>query len=553
MSDHEQPGTDLIDTQITPEYEAICARENLAHIGSIQSTGFLLVGQTQSGNIVQLSENAPAMLGGKFAQCRAEQLLGQPVTRIIGASWTQAMRLAHESLAPISVPLFDTEHFSASAWHCLAHRADRYLLLEFLPAVDATPEHSIADDTLNLRDAVATITDTDSVSDLAQRTARAFQSLTGFDRVMVYRFLPDWSGEVIAEATADSHPVLYLGSRFPASDIPAQARALYDTAGVRLITDTCVEVAAMVPPTPADHDQPLDMSRCLLRAVSFAHLDYLASMAVRQSMSVAIHHDEKLWGLIACHKGMESPIPTARFPEIIKAADRISGLVESALEEQLEREIRDEAREHSGQPDSARGIIHSTLSAARAIGYQNQALAGMLGRIRERYEFQCVGAVIDSQSIMVCDDGELQEDDICVADLARLYDEYKRMTGKSLLETRTLQRDFPDAPTLPGVVGLLVYRPIEYSRLLVFLGLSEFVETVTWAGNPNTVRTAVVDDRIAVRPRNSFEKWRVAERGNSRFWTPRDQKILFEIANGLRIWMTQRERSQPVESHRESR
>ncbi len=62
------------------------------------------------------------------------------------------------------------------------------------------------------------------------------RALTGFDRVMVYRFDPDGSGEVIAEAArAGLEP--YLGLHYPASDIPQQARVLYQRNWLRIIPD----------------------------------------------------------------------------------------------------------------------------------------------------------------------------------------------------------------------------------------------------------------------------------------------------------------------------
>ena len=66
--------------------------------------------------------------------------------------------------------------------------------------------------------------------------ARDVRTVTGFDRVMVYRFDAEWNGEVIAE---DRRPDLepFFGLRYPASDIPAQARALYATNWMRIIPD----------------------------------------------------------------------------------------------------------------------------------------------------------------------------------------------------------------------------------------------------------------------------------------------------------------------------
>jgi two-component system, chemotaxis family, sensor kinase Cph1 len=62
-----------------------------------------------------------------------------------------------------------------------------------------------------------------TLEELTATLARDVRALTGFDRVMVYRFDPEWNGELVAEdRRADLEP--FLGLRYPASDIPAQAR-----------------------------------------------------------------------------------------------------------------------------------------------------------------------------------------------------------------------------------------------------------------------------------------------------------------------------------------
>ncbi len=125
------------------------------------------------------------------------------------------------------------------------------------------------------------------------------RALTGFDRVMVYRFDPDGSGEVIAESARSSLDP-YLGLHYPASDIPKQARALYERNWLRIIADVD---AAPVPVLPArdPHGRLLDLSMSSLRTVSPIHLEYLRNMGVAASLSVSILRGGKLWGLFACH------------------------------------------------------------------------------------------------------------------------------------------------------------------------------------------------------------------------------------------------------------
>ena len=116
---------------------------------------------------------------------------------------------------------------------------------------------------------------------------------------MVYRFAPDWSGEVVAEALEDGVKS-YLGTHFPASDIPKQARELYTRKLLGFIPDVTY---SPVPLLALEDGPPLDMSHCVLRSVSPIHLEYLRNMGVAATLTVSLVIGGKLWGMIACHHG----------------------------------------------------------------------------------------------------------------------------------------------------------------------------------------------------------------------------------------------------------
>src|SRR5690606_38985680 len=134
---------------------------------------------------------------------------------------------------------------------------------------------------------------------------RQVQRISGYDRVMVYRFLPDYSGEVVAEALAGDL-ASYDGLRYPASDIPPQARALYLRNRVRVIPDVDAEPQPLM--QSPELDGPIDMSFDVLRAVSPVHLQYLRNMGVAASMSISLVVDGRLSGLVACHHGSPRPV-----------------------------------------------------------------------------------------------------------------------------------------------------------------------------------------------------------------------------------------------------
>lgn len=83
-------------------------------------------------------------------------------------------------------------------------------------------------------------------------------AVTGFDRIMIYKFDPDGNGEVIAESTRSSMES-FLGLNYPAADIPQQARALYLRNPFRIIADVASPTVALLPPADAV-TPPLDLS-----------------------------------------------------------------------------------------------------------------------------------------------------------------------------------------------------------------------------------------------------------------------------------------------------
>lgn len=325
---------------------------------------------------------------------------------------------------------------------------------------------------------------------LYDRAALEFRHLTGFDRVMVYRFGEEEAGEVVAESRA-SHVETFLNHHFPASDIPKQARALYVRNLVRVIPDASYIPAPLEPPLQT----ALDMSDCALRSVSPVHLQYLRNMGVTASASVSIVKDGRLWGLIACHHEIPRLLPYD-----IRAACR-------ALAAGLARQIK--AKEE-------------------AEAY------------RERLRLRSLGDdLIDA--LTRADNGDLALEEH-VRDLLRLTDadgvtvfrdDKIETAGKApphmalallrdwLLETDADEVSFTDqaATALPesapfralasGLMGVVVER----SPLLAILWTrAERVETVRWAGEP--VKAAGPNG--ALTPRASFEAWTETVRGRSR-------------------------------------
>ena len=124
--------------------------------------------------------------------------------------------------------------------------------------------------------------------------------ITGFDRVMVYRFDEDGSGNIIAENRGPDVES-FLGLKYPASDIPQQARRLHMLQRVRIISDVSADPLSLLA-APGHRPEDLDLSSCSIRAVSPCHLQYLRNMGVTATAAGPLFVGGRLWGMLVCHR-----------------------------------------------------------------------------------------------------------------------------------------------------------------------------------------------------------------------------------------------------------
>ena len=238
-----------------------------------------------SSNIVPFINVAPEALSGM----RLADLFSQEtVHRLLAGAKGEGERHYVDGLLTKSGVSLDA----------LVHRSKGLLIIEFEPA--SPPPVPGPDIYASLTTAMAELGGRLSLTELCRRVAVRVRSITGFDRVMVYRFLEDGTGCVEAEDKRQDI-VPYLGLRYPASDIPAQARRLYLLNTLRLKADVNAATAALIPSVNPFTGTALDMTYCVLRAMSPVHVEYLRNMGVVASMSISIVKDGQLWGLIACH------------------------------------------------------------------------------------------------------------------------------------------------------------------------------------------------------------------------------------------------------------
>jgi light-regulated signal transduction histidine kinase (bacteriophytochrome)/CheY-like chemotaxis protein len=329
---------------------------------------------------------------------------------------------------------------------------------------------------------------------------------------MVYRFDEKNSGEVIAEALGPKMES-FLGLNFPASDIPKQARALYQRNMLRVIGDVN-DAGIEIIPTLNPHGEPLDLSMSTTRAVSPIHLEYLRNMDVGGSMSISILKDGKLWGLFACHHP-KSLVPS--YP--VRTAAELFAQLFTYLLERKETIVEREAFMR-GQ------ILHDRIMVQLAT---DTSVSDNFDMIAEATQ-----AVIPFDGAVGWIDGVFQS-----RGAAPTEEEFKALipflntsTAGRVFETDHLSGVFPGAAAYAErAAGLLVLPVSRSPRDYIVFFRSEVARTVTWAGNPD--KPALSDGEFGSRlhPRESFEAWQQEVAGHCAPWTDEQTRA----AEALRV------------------
>ncbi|EIZ80655.1 response regulator receiver modulated GAF sensor protein [Novosphingobium sp. Rr 2-17] len=350
-----------------------------------------------------------------------------------------------------------------------------------------------------------------SVEQLCTGAARHMRGLTGFDRVMIYRFDDDGAGEVIAESV-NGGVESFKGHRFPATDIPAQARKLYIRNLLRIISDVD-DPTVPVYPTTGPNGDPLDLSMSGLRAVSPIHIEYLRNMGVNASMSVSIVRRGKLWGLIACHHYAPMVLSYA-----MRTASELFGEFFSYLLEQKEGDRALEVRTESLR-------LHDKIMARVAGGESLlETFGGFTETIAEVIPFDGVVGWVDGRFVSQgSTPNEAQ-----FAQLARFLD---TAGASAAWATDNAAAVYPPASEWADKAAGLLALPVSRSpRDYVVLFRGEQVRALNWAGKPEKISTpGPLGPRLT--PRKSFELWKEERYGYSRPWLAEE----ISAAESLRI------------------
>ncbi|GHH07882.1 signal transduction histidine kinase [Sphingomonas glacialis] len=474
-----------------------CDREPIHILGAIQPIGFLLA-LTADWLVARTSANIADYIGHT-----PEDLIGLPLAEIFSTPVIHDLRNRAAVLrgADAVERVFDLVLVpGGTAFDVAIHYSGGQVVIEAEPA-----SGEYGDASSLVRSMISRLDQCADMESFFREGARQVRALIGFDRVMVYRFNADDSGEVVAEAVKAGIGK-FLGLRYPASDIPVQARALYKRNLLRIIADVDHQTVPIVPARDTQ-GQPLDLSLSVLRAVSPIHIEYLKNMGVQASLSISILVDGKLWGLFACHH-YAPRCPTFERRSVSELFAQMFAMRLESRERQATVEFERGAREIADQllgavasddtllrdPDWLGDILTNAI-AADGVGVWiggNHAFSGVTPSVEE---FQRIVRALNSTA-----------------------------AGK-VFATDHIASILPGAEAFVSQSAGLLAIPISRApRDYVVLFRSELVRSVRWAGNPDKpVEYGVNGPRLS--PRESFAEWKELVQGRSQPFTPSEVRV----------------------------
>ncbi|KAI9132263.1 ATP-binding protein [Acaryochloris sp. CCMEE 5410] len=501
----------LTDPDLVPSDVSLtnCDREPIHIPSAIQPHGVLITCTEDDFVIQQISQNALQLLGQPPAA-----LLGQPLSKLLPPNQLDQIRgcLAadFEQVNPLQLRVNGRDMGG------VAHRTETVIVLELEPLDNPQPI-DFFDFYRWVKAPINHLQQAQTLTELCQTAAAEVRQITGFDRVMVYRFDSDGAGDVIAEdRRSDLEP--FLGLHYPATDIPKQAKQLYRLNRLRLIPDATYEPIPLEPLHSPVTQAPLDMSLSVLRSVSPMHTEYLNNMGVRASLSISLLCNQQLWGLIACHHYVPKPLsyPLRTVCEFVGQAVSMELLTKLDKQRLVER-VRLQSIQANFVQSSSR--YQSLLAAISHHPIDLMVLA-------------------DASGLVFCEGEQLiafgqTPPEPTIAPLIHWVSQ--QLTPPALLySTDQLGKVYPalaDHQVVASGLLALQISPAQNIHLLWFK--PEVVQTVNWGGEPKQQQGVDAEGLPYLTPRQSFERWQETVRRKSLPWSDLAKEAVLELRGAI--------------------
>lgn len=484
-------------------------REPLHLYDYIQPHGLLLALAEPHLTILQVSNNTCDWFG-----VPPEQMLGKSLQDFLPASGIERLKqiIDNDDFGCLNMVKLKLPKQKV-LMNGIVHRSQEFILLE-LEQAQSCVEKNFLEFYHLVKGSANKLQKTSSFSQMCQLLVKEVRKITGFDRVMLYKYDIDWHGHVIAEDKR-SDLEAFLGLHYPAADTQPP-RELFTLNWVRIIPDINAQPVQIIPSQNPVTNSPLDLTFSVLRGVSPCHKEYLQNMGVKATMVISLTKEQQLWGLISCHHYSPKHVDY----EVREACEFLGQVMSVELtvkEEDENYEYRVEVKDIQGK------LVEYMSTADNFIDGLVKHQPNLLDLVRAQ------GAVVwwgeDCTKV-----GITPED----ADIQELIAWLEQQEDEKVFATDSLPRIYPEAEKYKHIAsGLLAISIPDRNYILWFR--PEVIQTVNWAGDPNQAIVKTTDDGGTVRltPRGSFEEWKEIVRCKSLPWKPCETSGARELRSAI--------------------
>ncbi|WP_228376564.1 ATP-binding protein [Chryseobacterium indologenes] len=472
-----------------------CHEEPIHIPGYIQSFGYLIGIDAESRSITFFSRN----ISDIFKIDSMEKLFDRELTdfpesfqSIIDSDiYTSLERFTRRE----NETYFDKIFIDEEEYHFSVFKNGPYIFLEF-EKVLMNPDKRIS----NKYDNFYII---DNEQDLWNHLLETLSRVVNYDRMMVYKFMMDGSGKVIAERTNENMES-FLGLHYPESDIPKQARELYLKKRKRIFSNVDAEPVPLLSKTK----DPIDLTFSGARSMSPVHMQYLKNSGVSSSFSVSIIIDDHLWGLVTCQNIR---------PKHIDLEDRVQAGIFTTLAANAYSSFKSKSELHY------RLELNEKLSQMKTEFLKHNNLLDSLFenkvQIKQLPESDGLAIVSDESIVM---EGTTPRPET----IAKIVQWALENTRERIYISRSFLKDHGEELGLSdNAAGIIIYFIEREKHEMLIWFRKEFDEHINWAGNPEKnieVFSQNGENRQMVSPRSSFRIFTENIKGHSKRWNSRN-------------------------------
>ena len=471
-----------------------CEDEEIQFLNEIQPFGYLIGIHKNSHQIEFYSQNIDELF-----QISAENVLNQDINQLYN------FELDFDEVLNLDQGEFCRTHLkiNSKTYHLTSYHFDELIYLEL-------EELIILENRLAYYNFSEQILYSKSIDATWDRLISSIKKLINYDRVMLYKFLEDGSGVVIAEEI-DNGLDSYLGLRFPEFDIPKQARQLYLEKKSRLVADVNSNRISLI----ATNHQKINLMYSSVRALSPIHLQYLRNANCAASFSISIVINEKLWGIVACQNSEPKFIPNqvrlqtelltrqARLTYVnFKATERLkfqNYFNETAIK--LKENLLTEENLQQSMNNNLKEVLN--LTKANGIALVNFDDVFVEGETPDKHE------------------------------ILRIKEWAFKRNSARLFTSNTFYLDYGQELNLsPNSAGVMFcFLNQTYEHFIIWFK-KEQVQTLNWAGEPNKIKHVEIvdgDEILSFSPRTSFKIWQENIKNKSFIWLDKEKYVAKEV------------------------